>query len=172
MGSLCDPQCSLSHNVAATSTETWPVTGPVCGNHFNTLYEMALRRKCPPSDLTFWHAWLLFCRYFSISTSPMLLRKSIPVLPEQNSQDGRSFGHMMSGAVQSFLPPFSQVQKEQAVHAPFALQDLILNIWGVDHEHREDALHRSLSVVPVSAFLPKKLNNACRQRCLILLPRA
>lgn len=86
-------------------------------------------------------------------------RRLSPVLPEQNSQDGCSFGHMMSGAVQSFSLPFSHVQKGRPVHAPFALQDLTVNIWGVDHEPREDGfLHRS------SAFLPKKLNNACRQR--------
>lgn len=38
MESLSDPQRSLSHNAAATSTETRPDTGPACRNHFNTLY--------------------------------------------------------------------------------------------------------------------------------------
>lgn len=75
----------------------------------------------------------------------MLPRQFSPDLPKQNSQDGCSFGHMMSGAVQSFSLPFSWVQKGRPVHAPFALQDLTVNIWSVDHEHREDGfLHRSV----------------------------
>lgn len=108
MESLSDPQRSLSHNAAATSTETWPDTGQRAGTTLTRCIKW--KWKCPLSELTSWHGFVLISICFGVSTCPLLLRTSWFRFYRPKLAGGTS-DHVTSGAIQSFFIFFLSGQK-------------------------------------------------------------